>query len=297
MILVTGVTGTIGREVVRALRQERDVRILARDPARVTGASPRAEIVTGDYADEASLARALTGVSRAFLVTNRIGDDDERFVRAARAAGVRHVVKLSAAAVNDTGAQDLITRWQRATEHLLRDSGLEWTLLRPRSFMSNSLAWAASVREARVVRALNGTSRNACVDPRDVAQVAVRVLTQEGHSGRAYTLTGPEALSPIDQTQELGRQLGIELAFGELAPDAARALLGRRYPPVVVEALLESARRQKRNAKSGVEPTVFEVTGRPARSYADWVTDHLSAFTAPPVAQSAAPPPPHRSTR
>ncbi|MCN9243363.1 NAD(P)H-binding protein [Streptomyces sp. RY43-2] len=281
MILVTGATGTIGREVVRCLGPERDVRILARDPARVVGASPCADVVAGDYADEASLARALAGVSRAFLVTNRIGDDDERFVRAARAAGVRHVVKLSAAAVNDAGAQDLITRQQRATEGLLRASGLAWTLLRPRSFMSNTLAWAPSVREERVVRALNGTSRNACVDPRDVAEVAVRALTQEGHTGCAYTLTGPEPLSARDQTRELGRQLGIELAFEELGLDAARALLGRRYPPTVVEALLESARRQEENAKSAVAPTVLEVTGRPARSYADWVADHLSAFRGP----------------
>jgi uncharacterized protein YbjT (DUF2867 family) len=130
------------------------------------------------------------------------------------------------------------------------------------------------------VRALYGTSPNACVDPRDVADVAVRALTEEGHSGRAYTLTGPQALTAVGQTAELGRQLGVELAFEELRPDAARALLSRRHPPAVVEALLDSARRQRTNAKAAVEPTVYDVTGRPARSYRDWVRDHLGAFRA-----------------
>lgn len=281
MILVTGATGTTGREVVRRLPRDREVRVLARVPARVVGAPPSADIVAGDYGDDASLARALAGVRTAFLLTSRIThDDDERFVRAARAAGVRRVVKLSAAAVTDPEADDPITRWQRATEDLLRDSGLEWTLLRPRSFMSNTLSWASSVRDERVVRALYGTSRNACVDPRDVADVAVRALTEEGHLGRAYTLTGPEAVTAVGQTAELGRQLGVELVFEELEPDAARGLLSRRHPQAVVEALLDSARRQQANAKETVEPTVYEVTGRPARSYRDWVRDHLWAFKA-----------------
>jgi uncharacterized protein YbjT (DUF2867 family) len=281
MILVTGATGTTGREVVRRLPRDREVRVLARVPARVAGAPPSAEVVAGDYADDASLARALAGVRTAFLLTSRIThDDDARFLRAARAAGVRRVVKLSAAAVTDREADDSITRWQRATEDLLRDSGLEWTLLRPRSFMSNTLSWASSVRDERVVRALYGTSPNACVDPRDVADVAVRALTEEGHAGRAYTLTGPQALTAVGQTAELGRQLGVELAFEELRPEAARALLSRRHPRAVVEALLDSARRQQADAKAAVEPTVHDVTGRPARSYRDWVRDHLSAFGA-----------------
>jgi uncharacterized protein YbjT (DUF2867 family) len=118
------------------------------------------------------------------------GGDDERFV-AARSAGIRHVVKLSAAMVEDPGADDAITRWQRSCEEVLRGSGLRWTFLRPRSFMSNTLSWAASVRAQRVVRALYATSRNACVDPRDVAEVASPALTGDGHEDRSHVLTGP----------------------------------------------------------------------------------------------------------
>ncbi|MEU1852691.1 NAD(P)H-binding protein [Streptomyces sp. NPDC019990] len=278
MILLTGVTGTVGREVARRLPRDRRVRIVARDPLRVTGAHAGAEIVAGDYGDPASLARALAGVERAFLVTNRVGGDDERFLEAARAAGVRHVVKLSAAAVSDPGADDVITRWQRETEGLLRDSGMGWTLLRPRAFMSNTLSWAPAVRTDRVVRALYGTSPHSCVDPRDIADVAVRVLTEEGHAGRAYTLTGPEATTAVRQTEELGRQLGVELRFEELARHEARAALGGRHLAPLVEALLAGAERQRAGAKAGVDDAVREVTGRPARTYAEWVRDHLSAF-------------------
>ncbi|MFG2577470.1 NAD(P)H-binding protein [Streptomyces sp. NPDC048481] len=280
MILVTGATGTTGREVLRGLPAGLPVRVLARDPARVErAAAHRAEIVTGDYGDPRSLDRALRGVSRAFLLTNRVGgDDDARFLRAARSAGVRHVVKVSAAAVADTDADDLVTRWQRANEDLLVNSGMRWTLLRPRAFMSNTLSWARPIAAERVVRALYGTSVNACVDPRDVAAAAVCALTEDGHEGRIHTLTGPAPISAVEQTAQLARLLGSPLRFEELSPDRARALLGRRHPAPVVEALLASARRQRAGAKVRVEDTVHRLTGRPARPFATWAEDHLAAF-------------------
>jgi uncharacterized protein YbjT (DUF2867 family) len=279
MMLVTGATGTVGREVLRLLPADRAVRVMARDPARVGDVAGGAEVVVGDYADPLSLERALRGVRRAFLVTNRVsGGDDARFVRAARSAGVRHVVKLSAAAVADAKADDLITRWQRANEVLLRDSGMEWTLLRPRAFMSNCLSWAASVRSEQVVRALYGTSACACVDPRDVAEVAVRALTGDGHAGRVHTLTGPEAISAVEQSAELGRLLGRPLRFEELPLESVRALLRQRHPPAVVEALLAGAKRRREGGKADVRSTVRDVTGQEARSFRDWAADHLAAF-------------------
>lgn len=280
VILVTGATGTVGREVVRGLPAGPRVRVMARDLAKATAMFPGVRTVAGDYMDPPSLARALRGVHTAFLVTVRVdGDDDARFLSAARTAGVRRVVKLSAAAVLDARADDLITRWQRANEELLRASGMQWTLLRPRAFMSNSLSWAASVRSERTVRALYGTSPNACVDPRDIAEVAVRTLTDDSHAGHTYTLTGPQALTAVAQSRELGRLLGIPLRFEELTPDEARAALSRRCPPPVVEALLASAERQRAGAKAHVEDTVGAVTGRPARTFGQWAQDHIEAFT------------------
>ncbi|MFF8716844.1 NAD(P)H-binding protein [Streptomyces sp. NPDC015184] len=279
MILVTGATGTVGGEVVRSFPAGTPLRLMTRKPAQVTGVRPGVEVVAGDYADPGSLVRVLRGVRGAFLVTNRVGgDDDAVFLRAARTAGVRHVVKLSAAAVADERADDLITRWQRTNEDLLRGSGMDWTLLRPRSFMSNCLSWAGSIRSERVVRALYGTSANACVDPRDIAEVAVRALTDEGHRGTVHTLTGPEAISAVEQTDRLARALGVPLRFEELEPEQARAALLRRYPEELADALLGSARRQRDGAKAAVGGGVSEVTGRSARSFDEWAGDHVTAF-------------------
>ncbi|MEV7727342.1 NAD(P)H-binding protein [Streptomyces sp. NPDC087917] len=278
MILVTGATGTIGREVVRLLPPDLAVRVMAREPARVVGASANAEVVYGDYGDPRAVAQAMIGVSALFLVTNRVEEDDGRIIRTARSAGVRHVVKLSAASVADSGARDLITHWQRANEELLRASGMTWTLLRPRSFMSNVLSWAASVRTDGVVRALYGSSANACVAPRDVAEVAVRALTEQGHAGRIHTLTGPEALTAIGQTAELAALLGRSIRFEEAPPGQARDALRRRYPEPVVEALMASARRQLEGAKAGVEETVMALTGRPATSFRTWAQGNIATF-------------------
>ena len=280
MILVTGATGTIGREVVRLLPAGPAVRIMARQPARVPRAAKGAQIVHGDFADPASLTAALDNVHTAFLVTKPDGPDDARFLEPARAAGVRHIVKLSAAAVADPRADDLITRHQRRNEELLRASGMDWTLLRPRAFMSNTLSWARSIRADQVVRAPYGTSLNACVDPRDVAEAAVRALTGAAgkHAGRAYTLTGPQALSASHQTAQLAELLGQELRFEELSPQQARTALVARYPADIADALLESARRQQSGSKAVVDPTLPGLLGRPARTYRDWAADHLNAF-------------------
>jgi uncharacterized protein YbjT (DUF2867 family) len=279
MILVTGATGTVGRQVLRRIGPGPAVRVMARQPERVPAAPGTVEAVHGDYDDPDSLARAVRGVATVFLVTSRVGrDDDVRFLRAARSAGVRHVVKLSAAAVEDPGADDLITRWQRENEEVLRGSGMEWTLLRPRSFMSNTLSWAGSIRADGVVRGLYGTSANSCVDPGDIAEVAVRALTGRGHAGRVHTLTGPEALTAVEQTAQLSAVLGRPLRFEEWEPEQARALWGTRHPAPVVEALLRSAERQRAGAKTGVGDAVRDVVGRPARSFRQWAEEHRAAF-------------------
>ncbi|HEY5835852.1 SDR family oxidoreductase, partial [Streptomyces sp.] len=281
MILLTGVTGSVGREVLRRVPADLEVRVMARDPSRVTGAPRTVQVVAGDYADAASLAGALRGVRTAFLVTSRVGGgDDAAFVRVARQAGVRHVVKLSSAAVEDPGAHDLVTRWQRENERLLRESGMEWTFLRPRAFMSNTLSWAAAVRAEGVVRGLYGSSPNACVDPRDIAEAAVRALTEAGHAGRSHTLTGPEAISAVRQTAELADVLGVPLRYEELTPEQARAALRARHPEPVVEALLRSAERQRDGAKRRVTDTVERLTGRPAGTFRAWARDHREAFAA-----------------
>jgi uncharacterized protein YbjT (DUF2867 family) len=279
MILVTGATGTVGREVARLLAADRPVRILTRRPERVSVSGPGVEVVPGGYADRDALDRALKGVDAAFLVTNDVSAaDDAVFAEAARASGVRHLVKLSAAAVCDPGADDLVTRWQRRNEAVVRGSGLDWTILRPRSFMSNTLSWAPSIRSEGVVRALYASSANACVDPRDVARVAVLALTEPGHRGREYLLSGPQALTAVEQTAQLADALRRPLRLEELTPAAARAQLLTRCTEPVADALMASAERQLAGAKAQVDRTISDLIDRQPLSFRTWAADHAAAF-------------------
>ncbi|MEU5037485.1 NAD(P)H-binding protein [Streptomyces rubiginosohelvolus] len=281
MILVTGATGAVGREVAGLLAAAGPVRILARRPERLTVRGDGVEVVEGAYGDRPALDRALEGVSSVFLVTNSPTDpDDERVAGAAAAAGVRHLVKLSMMAVEEPGADDFITRWQRRNEETIRASGVPWTFVRPRTFMSNTLSWAPGIRSAGVVRALYGDAPVACVDPRDVAAVAVAALTGAGHEGRTYAVSGPEAITAREQTAQLSRVLGRPLRFEELGLDAARKALLAKYPRPAAEAFLESAERQRAGAKAAVVPTVEELTGCQARPYRTWAADHADAFAA-----------------
>ncbi|MDJ1641595.1 NmrA family NAD(P)-binding protein [Streptomyces pakalii] len=281
MILVTGATGAVGREVARLLATAGPLRILARRPERLTVRGDGIEVVEGAYGNRPALDRALRGVDSVFLVTNSPTEpDDERVAGAAAAAGVRHLVKLSMMAVEEAGADDFITRRQRQNEEAIRESGVPWTFVRPRTFMSNTLSWAPGIRSAGVVRALYGDAPVACVDPRDVAAVAVAVLTGAGHEGRAYAVSGPDAITAREQTAQLSRVLGRSLRFKELGLDAARTALLAKYPKPVAEAFLESAERQRAGAKAAVVPTVQELTGLQARSYRTWAADHADAFAA-----------------
>ncbi|MFF4854778.1 NAD(P)H-binding protein [Streptomyces rubiginosohelvolus] len=281
MILVTGATGAVGREVAGLLAAAGPVRILARRPERLTVRGDGVEVVEGAYGDRTALDRALEGVSSVFLVTNSPTEpDDERVAGAAAAAGVRHLVKLSMMAVEEPGADDFITRWQRRNEETIRASGVPWTFVRPRTFMSNTLSWAPGIRSEGVVRALHGDAPVACVDPRDVAAVAVAVLTGAGHEGRTYAVSGPEAITAREQTAQLSRVLGRPLRFEELGLDAARTALLAKYPRPAAEAFLESAERQRVGAKAAVVPTVEELTGCQARPYRTWAADHADAFAA-----------------
>ncbi|MGW5068993.1 NAD(P)H-binding protein [Streptomyces cyaneofuscatus] len=281
MILVTGATGAVGRETARLLAAAGPVRILARRPERVPVRGPEVDIVAGEYGDRASLDRALRGVDAVFLVTNSPTEpDDARVAAAAAAAGVRHLVKLSMMAVEEPDADDFITRLQRGNEQAIRESGVPWTFVRPRTFMSNTLSWAKGIASDGVVRALNGRSPVACVDPRDVAAVAVATLTGTGHEGRAYGVSGPEAISAYEQTAQLSEVLGRPLRFEELPLERAREALLAKYPQPVAEAFLESAERQRAGAKAAVVPTVEELTGRPARPFRTWAADHAESFGA-----------------
>ncbi|WP_326741023.1 NAD(P)H-binding protein [Streptomyces sp. NBC_01022] len=279
-IAVTGASGTVGALVTRMLAGRYAVTAVSRDPARAARGGVAGTIVGADFAERRDLSRALAGADAVLAVTfdPLRPTHDANILAAARREGVRHVVKLSALAVTDPDAQDVITRWQRESEEQLKASGLAWTILRPRAFMSNTLDWAPSVRGQGVVRGLYGTSRNSCVDPRDVAEAAACALSMPGHDGRIYALTGPQALSVREQTEQLGRALGRALTYEELTEEQALQAWRRRHPEPVAQAILDTARRQRDGAKTLLADGVREVTGHAPAAFRTWAERHAGLF-------------------
>ncbi|MFI9168356.1 NAD(P)H-binding protein [Streptomyces lincolnensis] len=280
MILVTGATGTIGSEVVRQLAARGDkVRALTRDPARAR-VPHGVEVVRGDYLDPGSLEAALSGVTAAFLVgvPGPGTRHDVDLVAAARAAGVRRLVKLSAIG---TGDPDLgpTASWHVEGERAVRDSGAQWTILRPSSFASNTLSWADAIRAGEPVPNLTGDGPQGVVDPRDVSEVAVRALVEERHAGETYTLTGPETISVPGQAAVLSEILGRPLTARDLSTEEIREYaLGWGMGEEAADGLLVATAFVRRGGNAVVTPAVPDVLGRPARTYREWARDHKGMF-------------------
>ena len=281
MILVTGATGSVGRELTAQLAElGEEVRALSRSPHRIefpNGVEP----IVGDLGVADTLLAAVKGVDRVFLLST--GADgpthDANVTAAAQRAGVRHIVKLSVFSAGNTGAVDPISGWHREGERIVRASGLAWTFLRPLGFMANALKWADTVVSEHTVYAPFGEGRTAIVDPADVAAVAAKVLTQSGHERTAYSLTGLEALSPGDQVAAIAREIGRPIRYVDIPPAAARAaMVEGGMPDELAGAVLALLSTSLDPSSAVVLPDIELVTGRPARSFTAWVRAHRGVF-------------------
>ncbi|WP_244891852.1 NAD(P)H-binding protein [Nocardia beijingensis] len=210
MIVITGATGTIGSEIVRQLSSRGTaIRAVTRDPDRAD-VPAGVEVARGDYTDVASMAKAMAGAEAAFVVGvlgPEYADLDRALIATARDAGVGRIVKLSAIGTGDPGLGRVGT-WHMPGEQAARDSGVDWTILRPSSFASNTLSWATAIRAGQPVPNMTGDAAQGVVDPRDVAGVAVEALVSGGHAGRIHTLTGPELLTTHDLAATLATVTG-----------------------------------------------------------------------------------------
>ncbi|MBY8860770.1 NAD(P)H-binding protein [Nocardia sp. CA2R105] len=281
MILLTGATGTIGRELVHALAA-RDVefRIFVRDPRRADGLPERARRVVGDLDDPNTYAPALDGADRLFLLVPGIGLDHTRdMVAAARTAGVGRIVLLSSYNVMGDPIPAM-GRWHHERESIVRAAGLPYTILRPGGLMTNALEWAPVIRAGGVVDDPTGPGRYAPVDPGDIAAVAAMALTEDGHDGMEYYLTGDEMFTIADQIAVIAAAIGHDIDVREAAtPEQAVA---SRYPhgapPALAAAILEGFTLMRRDTTGFRTDTIERLLGRRPRNFTDWCTRNIDAF-------------------
>ena len=284
MILVTGATGSNGSEILKLLAARG---VCARAMVRGSRATaladlPGIEIVVGDFDDPASLERALHGVERAFLLTNsteRAEGQQRGFVAAARRSGVRHIVKLSQFAADEASPVRFL-RYHAAVERAIHESGMAYTFLRPNLFMQALLAFAPSIKTQGRFYAAIGDAKVSVVDVRDNAAAAVAALTGDGHEGKTYTLTGPEALSHAEIAAHLSEALGRTIAFVGISPPAMReALSTMRVPPWQADGLVEDYAHYDRSEAAAIATDFKDATGAEPRAFTAFARDYAAAFS------------------
>ncbi|MFD7527860.1 SDR family oxidoreductase [Streptomyces sp. NPDC059849] len=278
MIVVTGATGNIGRPLTQALA-EAGQQVVA--VSRHTTAVPNGGLhVAADLAKPASLKPALAGAKALFLLLSgdlhATGANPADIISEAAASGVRRVVLLSTlGVVTRPSGQTRIA--MRALEDMLRESGLEWAILRPGGFASNALWWAESVRAQQVVAAPFGDVGVPIVDPADIAAVAAACLLDDRHTGGTYELTGPEVITPRQQAEAIAAALGSPVRFHELTRDEAKTAMTQSMPAELADDTLDILGSPS-PAELRISPDVQQVLGRAPRPFADWAARNVAAF-------------------
>ncbi len=268
MIVVTGATGNVGRPLVQALKNAGEqVTAVSR---RITEAN---NAIQADLTNPETLKPALDGAKAIFLLTAAdflANGNLENVLEVIKEAGVPRVVLLSSQGVatkrHPSHLEDTVTR-----------SGLDWTILRPGNFASNAFQWAESIRTQRTMAAPYADVALPAVDPQDVAEVAAAALRDPNHGGAIYTLTGPAAISPRQQAEAIEASLGEPVRFIELSREEARANMLAYMPPPVADSTLDILGAPT-TEELQVSSDVQQVLGRPAHTFADWVSRNVTAF-------------------
>lgn len=273
MILVTGSPGNIGTPLAQQLLERgAKIRLMVRDakkPDQILAdlTARGAELVQGDFAKPASLAPCFTGVESAFLLVPVALETTEwksSFVAAAKKNGVQRIVNLSVAGASSNSPIDLFRRhW--AAEQTLESSGIEWTHLQPTDLARfNIRSLLPTVQAQGVFYSTIGEGRVALVDETDVAEVAAVALTEDGHEGKKYVLTGPKAVSYPEMAEALANQLGKPVKYIDIDPaQAKQAMLGAGMPDWVADFVNDLRELEKSGGASGPTPDIEKLLGRP----------------------------------
>lgn len=273
-ILVAGATGTVGRSLIAALLDRgQTVRALTRDPA-TAGLPSEVEPVAGDLAVPGSLTAAFAGVTAAHL----IGFDGPRGAGGGAALSTGPEVLRLAQRAGVTRVTLLQNGHSGPMEDAVQTGPLPWTIIAPGGFMANALQWAPAVRSGAAIREAFGGVATANVHEADIADVAAAALVEEGHEAQTYLLTGPDALTVPDQVRELGRAIGRTIEYVELTEAQAIAeWQSQGMDQESIDFFLEMGKSTPWVGRTPL-PTIEGVTGRPARTFAQWAEEHAADF-------------------
>jgi uncharacterized protein YbjT (DUF2867 family) len=274
-ILVSNANGKVGQQVARALQQAgHQVRIGARHVDKAKAQFTGADIVALDVTQPSTLASALRGVTAVFaaLPYELQPAADQALIAASKAAGVRRFVKLSAMGVDANPSSP-----HMLAEKSLAASGLEWTVLRPNFFMQNYATMMADQVRSGAIYEPAAEGASSFVDTRDIAAVAFAALTQSGHNGKIYTLTGPAALTRAEIAARLTSVIGKKVTYVAVDDAALRSAMAGA-PASLVELMSALYGFVRQGFTAAVTSDVTQVTGKPARDFAGFAADYAAAW-------------------
>lgn len=284
MILVTGATGLNGGALLRLL-SARGIRaralVRSRARAEAIAALPGVEIVEGDMARPETLGAALRDVDRAMLISSSdpvMLEVQSGFIDAARAAGVKHVVKLSGI-MPDLDSPFRFARMHGEIERRLEASGMAFTHLRAGEFMPAYFRQVPSIVARGAMFLPMEEARIASIDVGDIAEIAALALTGSGHEGKTYPLTGPEALTMAEVAEKLSAATGKPIRYVDVAPeDARKTQLAAGMPPYLADALVELFAERRRGKEAQVSPMAQTLLGRRPTSFDEFAVRHAAIF-------------------
>ena len=281
--LITGATGNVGSLVVERLieRGERP-RIFVRDAQKARARyGNQVDVFVGDLAHTPTLTPALAGVAALLLVNSgpKLAEQDEAAAKAAKAAGVKHLVKLSSYDARQNVGTGV---WHARGESAIRASGIAFTFVQPTGFMSNALWWATSIKAEGIVRFPTGDGRIPFIHPDDIASVIARALTTREYDGESLPITGPEALSYAEMTAKIAAAIGKPIKVEPISEEQVRhEMIESGDSSEIVAAHLSIYRAIREERLATVTDTVERVLGRKPIAFAQWVQENATVFADP----------------
>jgi uncharacterized protein YbjT (DUF2867 family) len=280
MILITGASGNVGQEVLGQIAKTgHPVRAAFQSAAKAAAAPAGVETVIMDYNQPETVRSALRGVDKVFLVgpvTPDLPELERQATDEIKRSGVRQIVKLSAMG----GRAATFPRQHEESEDYIKSTGAGYTFLRPNGFMQNMVNYnGATIRSQSAFYGTQGDGKVSYINIRDIAAVAGKVLIEDGHLGKIYTLTGPEALTNSRLAEILSATQGREIKYVDLpAPQMKQALLAAGMPEWNVDALLDLNELYRKGLASTVSTDVERVLGRKPTAFEHFCQDCSASF-------------------